>query len=203
MSGTLTLSMSMSATATGSQNPTLLIGGGNLQNGDFLILENATIPTLTTGDGIDEVTEWSFDFSDNSNLDLFSPTTELSSAQLTLTLTPKSGLITTDTTGLVFGNSSEFVRVPNLPNVPSVGQIGTISFDLLDFGFSQSAILNSLNADDSYSIEWSYQDDAIISFAQLELTTETVPESSSLAGVAIALALGGTVLGKRQKSRLQ
>ena len=201
MSGTLTLSMSMSATATGSQNPTLLIGGGNLQNGDFLILENATIPTLTTGDGIDEVTEWSFDFSDNSNLDLFSPTTELSSAQLTLTLTPNHGLITTDTTGIVSENYREAVAVPSLPNVPSVGQTGTISFDLLDFGFSQSAILNSLNADDSYSIQWSYQDDAIISFAQLDLVT--VPESSSLAGVAIALALGGTVLGKRQKPRLK
>lgn len=194
------VAISISATAVGSPNPTPLIGGGDLQNGDFLILENPVIPTLTTGDGDNETTRWHFDFIDKLSVDLFSSSAQLSAANITLTLTPNNLDISTDRTGIIlFGDTLESLDVPSLPDVPSIGQTGTVSFDLLDFGFSQSAILNALNSSDSKSIEWFYFDDALVSFAQLDLTVKAVPEPFALMGVTTAMAVGGAVCMKRQR----
>lgn len=194
--------VTISATASGSNTPPqlpVIDSPVTIINGDFTITDSPGF-TEIAGDGIDEITIWSFDFSSNSNLDLFSPSTELSSALLTLTLTPSDSFITTDTTGIHDGEVVlESVAVPSLPDIPPVGQTDTITFDLLDFGFSQTTILNVLNADASKTIPWRYQDDAIISFAQLDLTVETVPEPVSILGTTVALGLGAIFARKKQK----
>ena len=173
-------------------------------NGDFTILDAPGFTDIA-GDGIDERTTWSFDFSDRPHLNLFSTSAQLSSALLTLTISPRDPFISTDTTGIDVNAlvqtqpvpiTLEPVNVPNLPNLPEVGQTGTITFDLLDFGFSQTALLEALNA--SASIPWFYQDDAIISGARLDLTIETVPEPLATLGTTLAFGLGVLFVKKRQ-----
>ncbi len=185
------LAISIKATATGSSNPTPIVGG-DLQNGDFLILQNPTVPSLPTGNGLDETTKWLFDFSSNSNLALFPTSSPLDSALLTLTLSPVNSL-TTDTTG-VPGLKSILIR--DLPDIPAVGTTGTVSINLLDFGFTSTDIINSLDPVTN-TIPWLYADYAVISFAELELTveqeTESVPEPTSTLGMVglAAIALFG------------
>ncbi len=186
------LAISIKATATGSSNPTPIVGG-DLQNGDFLILQNLAIPSLPTGDGVDEVTRWSFDFSSNSNLEFFPVSSPLDSALLTLTISPSNANITTDLTGVLGG---KFIRLPDIPGIPAQGTTGTVSIELLDFGFTSTDIINSLDPVTN-TIPWLYADYAVISFAELELTveqeTESVPEPTSTLGMVglAAIALFG------------
>ncbi|NES71167.1 MAG: PEP-CTERM sorting domain-containing protein, partial [Okeania sp. SIO2D1] len=193
------LAISIKATATGSSNPTPVVGG-YLQNGDFLILQNSVIPSLPTGDGIDETTNWLFDFSNDSNLTLFPVSSPLDSALLTLTLSPSNSLITTDTTGVPGVKS---IQIPSIPGIPAVGTTGTVSIELLDFGFTSTDIINSLDPVTN-TIPWLYQDDAIISFAELELTVESVesvPEPTSILGLLVTGAIAaGIVREKKQEN---
>ena len=187
--------VTISATASGSPTPPQIPVDNSpvtIINGDFTITDSSGFNEIA-GNGINESTTWNFNFSNNSNLNLFTPSTQLSSALFTLTINPKQQFVTTDTTG-IGGGISELVNVLDIPNVPPVGETGTITFDLLDFGFSQTTLLTVLNADSSKTIPWFYQDDAIISFAQLDLTTETVPEPSSILGL---LAFGAFGIGSR------
>ena len=76
------------ASASGSRDPSTAVGE-SVVNGDFLIVRNR-VPGSTTGDGINEETSWTFDFNDDENYRRFeSSTGPLTSARLTLTLTPK------------------------------------------------------------------------------------------------------------------
>ncbi len=190
------LAISIKATATGSSNPTPIVGG-DLQNGDFLILQNPIVPSLPTGDGIDEVTEWLFDFSSDSNLALFPTSSPLDSALLTLTLSPPIS-VATDVTGVPDGT---FINISDIPGIPAVGTTGTISIDLLDFGFTSVDIINSFDPVTN-TIPWLYGDDAVISYAELELTAEqeieSTPEPTSTVGMLglAAMALFGY---KRQR----
>ncbi len=191
------LAISIKATATGSSNPTPIVGG-DLQNGDFLILQNPTVPSLPTGNGLDETTKWLFDFSSNSNLALFPTSSPLDSALLTLTLSPVNSL-TTDTTG-VPGLKSILIR--DLPDIPAVGTTGTVSINLLDFGFTSTDIINSLDPVTN-TISWSYQDDAVISFAELELTVEveSTTEPTSILGLLITGTIAASIVrGKKQEN---
>ncbi len=191
------LAISIKATATGSSNPTPIVGG-DLQNGDFLILQNPTVPSLPTGNGLDETTKWLFDFSSNSNLALFPTSSPLDSALLTLTLSPVNSL-TTDTTG-VPGLKSILIR--DLPDIPAVGTTGTVSINLLDFGFTSTDIINSL-VPVTNTISWSYQDDAVISFAELELTVEveSTTEPTSILGLLITGTIAASIVrGKKQEN---
>ncbi|NEQ39244.1 MAG: PEP-CTERM sorting domain-containing protein [Okeania sp. SIO3I5] len=191
------LAISIKATATGSSNPTPIVGG-DLQNGDFLILQNPVIPSLPTGDGADEVTEWLFDFSSDSNLALFSVSTPLDSAVLTLTLSSVNFGVTTDVTGIP---GVKGINIPDIPGIPAQGTTGTISIELLDFGFTSADIINSFDPVTNI-IPWFYQDDALISYAELELTVEqeieSTPEPTTTVGMLglAAIALFGY---KRQR----
>ncbi|NEN90914.1 MAG: PEP-CTERM sorting domain-containing protein [Okeania sp. SIO3H1] len=191
------LAISIKATATGSSNPTPIVGG-DLQNGDFLILQNPTVPSLPTGDGVDETTDWSFDFSNDSNLMFFPVSSPLDSAILTLTLSPIDSGVTTDTIGVPGVKS---INIPSIPSIPAVGTTGTVSIDLLDFGFTSADIINSLDPVTN-TIPWLYQDDAIISFAELELTVESVesvPEPTSILGLLVTGAIAAGIVREKNK----
>ncbi|MGD1804339.1 hypothetical protein ACP6PL_02700 [Dapis sp. BLCC M126] len=147
---------------------------------------------MPTGDRLDERTEWLFDFSSDSNLALFPTYSPLDSAILTLTLSPVNSL-TTDTTG-VPGLKSILIR--DLPDIPAVGTTGKVSINLLDFGFTSTDIINSLDPVTN-TISWSYQDDAVISFAELELTVEV--ESTSEPTSILGLLVTGTIAAKNAR----
>ncbi|XWK88795.1 MAG: PEP-CTERM sorting domain-containing protein [Phormidium sp.] len=186
------LAFSIVSEVSGSPTPPI-INGQSLQNGDFLIRPIQDF-VLTLGDGIDEHTSWNFDFTNDPNYEVFTGSTDLASAVLTLTLTPKSGLITTDTTGIpgVTG-----IAIPNIPGIPSLGQTDTITLNLFDYGFTSQQIMGVF-ASNNGIIPWVYQDDAIISSARLEL--KAVPEPTSTLGL-LALGAFGVAAGFKGKQK--
>ncbi|MBE9116616.1 PEP-CTERM sorting domain-containing protein [Lusitaniella coriacea LEGE 07157] len=198
---------------SGSTEPTQIFnapldGQTSTQNGDFTITRSGGNSTL--GNGIDELTTWGFDFTNAPNLNKFLNSGRLKFALLTLTLSPKSGLITTDRLGIPGVGS---IRVPQIAGIPAVGKIGTVQLDLLKNGFTSAGILGSLQSTVGSSIglgggqtftvsnaenviPFSYADDSIVSFAQLKL--ETVPEPTSTLGF---LALGIVGMGSLRRKR--
>ena len=188
---------SITSVASGSENPDR-IRATSLQNGDFTLTANNGTSITNLGDGVDETTRWNFDFSNDTNLNSFLSGGTLKSALLSLTLSPRSGLITTDSTGIPGVGS---IKIPNIPGIPSVGQIGTVQFDLLDYGFDAGNILTALTSGTPNSISWVYQDDAIISNAQLTLEAEdpqAVPEPSSMLSLFVLGAVGiSNIKGKQ------
>ena len=188
------MSIKITAIASGSLTPPTA-PDVDVTNGAFLIKRNGSpgVPLGTiTGDGEDEETEWTFNFSSDPNFPLFSPSWPLTSALLTLTLTPKTGQITTDgiqIQGLkTFGGFTPPGSIPNAPEIQSLPFDPTnttiwhtIQLQLLN------RLPNTLNPADIYSsakilgifsagggqIPMRYNDDAIISSAKLELIQES------------------------------
>ncbi|MEA5464647.1 hypothetical protein [Leptothoe sp. PORK10 BA2] len=183
------------------QSGDLVAGPGSLINGDFTIKRSGSNPIV--GNGVDETTTWSFDFS-SEDVDAFLSTGPISSAFLNLILIPSNFFITTDLTGILTeqGTFGESISVPDIPGLPGLGEVGTISIDLIEFGFDGDTIATALNTGDLKQIDWFYQDDAILSFAQLELETTTildpksVPEPIATSGL---MALGLCLLLKQWK----
>lgn len=183
----------ISATAVGSPTPEVTTET-ELQNGDFLIVPG---DTTSLGYGFNEITSWEFDFNDDPNLSSFSAATSsgsLDSAQLTLTMTPTNELITTDKVEL---SNSNRLPVPRISNVPEIGETGTVEVELLDYGFTSEDILEAFSSGKENVIPFRYQDDALISSAELELTA-AAPEPTTILGTSIALGLGALLKGKGQ-----
>ena len=174
--------LDFTAEAIGSSTPATILNasiGQTLQNGDFTIERNGDNTTL--GNGIDEDTNWSFDFSD-----LATSINDLSQAELILDLTPNNALITTDIFGIIGLDTIIIDLIRNLP----VRTKQSVSLNLLEF-YDSGEIVNVFNAN-SGEIPVFYGDDAIVSRAELSLSTgEKVPEPASTLGI---LALGALEL---------
>jgi hypothetical protein len=189
-----TMAVTITANVTGSSTPPTAVFPESVTNGDFLLNGNH-ISTLV-GDGIDDVTTWNFDFTKDPNFRSFSLMESLTSAPLTLTLAPKDGLIVTDA-----------VRVGDLPlittpiQILSVGETATITLNLLDY-YSSSQILGAFTSAESGKLPMVYVDDAVVSFAKLELTDSSptsVPEPTSALSSLLFGVLGSTsILSKRR-----
>jgi len=190
------MTITITATAFGSSTPATAVGESVI-NGDFTInynrykdLSDPANPidrrsSFTTGDGSDEETTWTFYFEEDPNISLFSPSQPLTSALLTLTLTPtdqgfdpEDQGITTDGVWIetleVIGGAPIAPEIQTLP----VGITTTITIELLDRlpSYTSTAILGILFGTRNIfgnRISMRYNDDAIISFAQLELTQES------------------------------
>jgi hypothetical protein len=164
-------SIKIVATASGSLTSSTAVGE-SVVNGDFLILRNRIDPNRTTGDGIDEETSWTFYFGDDPNYNdfkSFSSSRPLTSALLTLTLTPKDEAVTTD---VVLIESLSVINAPEIQTLP-VDVTSTIAIELLDrISYTSTAILGILFSGIEGRIVMRYNDDAIISWAKLELTLE-------------------------------
>ena len=168
------MSIKITATASGSLTPPTAVGE-SVVNGDFLIVRNRIDPNRTTGDGSDEETSWTFYFGEPPEEEIFqkfrSSSGPLTSALLTLTLTPKDEGITSD---VVYIETLSVTAGPDLviQKLP-VGVTKTISFELLnEISYTSDAILGILFSSLEGRILMRYVDDAIISEAKLELTRE-------------------------------
>jgi hypothetical protein len=151
----------LTAIAQGSPTPSTTRYPNTVTNGDFLIQGNS-IATLI-GDGADESTTWAFDFTTDPDFPSLTNSTLLASAQLTLTLEPTNGLITTD--GITIQGLGSIVQpIRELP----VGETSTITIDLLDY-FSPDTVVQAIQRN-AGRLSTTYQDDAIVSFAQLKLS---------------------------------
>ncbi|NEO14623.1 MULTISPECIES: PEP-CTERM sorting domain-containing protein [unclassified Moorena] len=181
--------------AIGSSSPSRILNasiGQTLQNGDFTI--ERTGGNTTLGNGIDEDTSWSFDFSD-----LGTSINELSQAKLILDLTPNNSLITTDVFGIIGLDTIIIDLIRNL----AVRTKQSVSLNLLEF-YDSGEIVNVFNAN-SGKIPVFYGDDAIVSRAELSLSTgERVPEPASTLGILALGALGiSSVLKQKVKQQKQ
>ena len=154
--------LTISATASGSLTPPTAIFPATVTNGDFTITGNAIASVV--GDGNDETTTWTFDFPD---FPLFSTTLPLSSAPLTLTLTPKNALISSDRVRIDGLTDIATIEIQGLP----VGVTNTVRLELLNF-YTSAEIIGALTGGTPGQIPMVYSDDAIVSFAQLELTSK-------------------------------
>ena len=167
------MSIKIVATASGSLTPLTAVGQ-NVVNEDFLIVRNRIVPDFTTGDGSDEETSWTFFFNEDPNFGKFSPSQPLTSALLTLTLTPKNEGVTTDAVWIetleVIGGNPIAPEIQTLP----VNVTNTITIELVDRlpSYTSTAILGILFSSLGGRISMRYNDDAIISSATLELTQE-------------------------------
>ncbi len=192
------MTIQIEAINEGESTPPTLVTDKNLVNGDFFIIRNrvtADKPGLDTGDGIDEETLWTFYFKDFSPL---TPSDVLEHANLTLTLQPGKdinaiGGLNTDWfwietlpfifladalknvfPNLTFDRDLDFETNKNHPtnlNIDSVlpkNQATTITFDLLDH-YKSEDILSVFFSSFQGRITMRYNDDALISFARLEL----------------------------------
>lgn len=180
-------SISISATAQGSLTPPTAIFPNTVTNGDFLISANDNPDNFLIGDGREENTQWTLDFTQDRNFADFSTTELLTSAKLTLTLTTCCNIET-----------DEF-RIQTLPSIatPSIQGLPrnttqTLDLELLDF-YSSSDILGVFNRNSGGLIPMAYFDDALVSFARLELSndrTQSVPEPSLILGILTVGAIG-------------
>lgn len=167
----------------------------NLVNGDFLILANpAAGPGHVTGDGLDETTRWTFDFSTDPGYAAALADGHIVSARLTFRLAtqifpggvgPGTDIaFPTDGVASVFPG---FVIPSFMTGVSGVWQTGSIGTDLItDIGMS-GADLFSFMASRGGQMPFQYADDAVVGLARLELVTSPVPEPSAWAMLLLGL----------------
>ena len=164
------------ARAKGCLPAPIISGAGSVLNGDFLI--HSTIGPV--GDGNDEVTDWTMDFSKDPCCKEFLRRRLLCCATLVLTVTPKNGLFTNDRvyiTGLGAVDLFNFTGYSSL----AVGKTSTVTLNLLSY-FSSTGLLNLLTTN-GCKLAMQYQDDAIISYANIKFMplmplTQTVSGST-------------------------
>jgi len=201
---------SMSDTLTGESSLTSSIVDpafnrtfvNSLVNGDFTVINQGG---NKLGDGVDERTIGIFDFTSEPNWGLAaSGLIELLSATLTLELTATNQLFSTDpfefdsaftVDGEVTPETlpSIYLFSPNTPGpgIPYPGVPVTeflVTIELLDF-YSEVDLRNKLFGGTAGQLNLRYGDDAILSFASLELTAIQQPEPATL------LLLGSGLLG--------
>jgi hypothetical protein len=192
--------------------PTPIDVNQNLQNGNFLILANpAAGPGHFTGDGIDETTLWRFNFNSDPNYAAFLADANIVSARLTLRLNTKffvngAGPVTDitfpgDGVGGVFPG---WVMPQFITGTFGTFTSGSISADLIgDVGMSPSQLLGWIT---TYAGQFPmvYGDDAVVTFAKLDLVSAPVPEPAAwllmVAGLMPLLARWRA--GERRATRL-
>ncbi|KAA3658170.1 MAG: hypothetical protein DWQ04_25925 [Chloroflexi bacterium] len=157
------MSVTITSLVRGETNPQIRTDQKKVINIDFIIIGD---PAAThTGDGNDERTDWTFDFTIHPVYPSFSTSQELKFARLTLMLAPKNKLITTD---LVEIDGLHQIATPIIQTLPANGRVHTVTIELLDY-YCSANILEILVRHDG-QLPMKYRDDAIVSYAHLELS---------------------------------
>lgn len=191
LTSALAVAGTISGSVTGSDTPPTNPFPNTVANGGFTI--SATAPSLV-GDGIDDQTDWVIDFTGHPNFGSFNTAVPLTVATLNMTLRPvNTGTggpqgITDDRVGIP--PASLYISTPAINGLP-VGVLSPISIDLLSF-FTSAQILDVLT-NNAGTIPMVYGDDAVVSYAEVTLSNEVVPEPSTwvllCAGVGAMAAL--------------
>ncbi|NJN13670.1 MAG: hypothetical protein HC815_39590 [Richelia sp. RM1_1_1] len=168
-----TINATITATASGSQTPSTATRPEKVINGNFEISGNNERAPIV-GDGLDERTWWTFDFTHNPDISAFQRAQSITSATLTLKLNPRLG-VATDTTGI---EGLRYVLSSKITNLP-LQKVSTITINLLDT-YSSEEILNALQKGEFGKFRMYYDDDAIVSFASLKLTGKVLPQDLEL-----------------------
>lgn len=187
--------------------PATVPGAQSLQNGDFFIAPNPS-PYATTGDGVDEFTYWSFNFTTDPGYSNFIAGGTVSSAVLTLTLTSAFFIngAAPITDRVIISSDTQFLNGSQW-NVPSfmngtfgVPQTGTVSVDLVANGnYTGDSVFAWLTSNNGM-FPINYGDDALVTAATLQLNQAAVPEPETyalfLAGLGV---LGASLRRKAQR----
>ncbi|RKH93780.1 hypothetical protein D7Y27_40000 [Corallococcus sp. AB004] len=156
------MTITITATANGCLTPPTGTYPNPVKNGDFII--TGTGPNaIVVGEGVDEEVRWTFDFNADPAYQFFTQAQGLTSAVLTLTLTPKNQLVTTDMVVLdVPGFDAIRAPIMTLP----VNVTSTIRIDLLaQPSYTAGAILAALAAGKG-RVPMRYANDSIVSSAK-------------------------------------
>lgn len=153
---------------SGSASVPLVPGTEVVSNGGFTI-KSIRPSEPFTGDGIDEITEWEFDFKKHPEWGNFSKEGTFTTAKLTMTLRTNGHDLATDNLQIKFG-ALGFVDPSKIRAIPK-RETRTIEIDLLKEGYTAKQILQVLNENNGV-IPMMYHDDAFICFAELELVQD-------------------------------
>jgi hypothetical protein len=196
--------------SSASAQPATVPSTQPLQNGSFFIAANpAAGPGTVTGDGVDETTSWSFDFTSHPDYAAFMATGGLVEARLRLTLNTQFFI-----TGV--GPITDLVR-PALPTgggvfpawtlpsfingVAGTYSSGTITQSLVvGVGMSGADLFNWLSTNNGL-FPMVYADDAIVTAADLTLVSLPVPEPAPAGLLAAGLAVLAVLARRRAPAR--
>jgi hypothetical protein len=185
----------ITATAIGDVNPPLATHPGFVINGDFLIFGSAEAPLA--GDGIDDYTVWHFHFQTDPGYSSFDFSVPLTSAWMTVTLTPKNQFVLNDQFWIeeMYDRPVHTAEMESLP----LDAATTLQFQLLDF-YSPTE-LTGLLMTYSGELPMRYLDDAVISYASLTFANDAaaIPEPSTwalLSGGVLFLAVGRRIAAR-------
>ncbi len=193
-----------SAMASSAIPPATVDASLNLVNGDFTILANpAAGPGHVTGDGVDETTRWTFDFTADPDYAAAMADGRVVEARLTLRLSTQFFVEGagpwTDITFATDGSSSVFPGW-NLPAFMSgthgTWASGSITTDLIGSVGVDGADLFGFMASRGGLVPFQYADDAVVGFAQLTLVTAPVPEPAAW----LMMGLGLLPLARRLRA---
>lgn len=171
----------VTATGTGSATPPIV--AGPQVNGSFTI--TPAPPASNSGDGVDDTTRWILDFKGDPGWATFPAGKPLQSAVLTLTLTPGHPLVSNDTVAI---QGLPGISDPAIQGLP-VGIANTVQIDLTDY-YSSSQINGILTGGGFGEIPLVYQDDTIVSFAQLDLFVQGPPTGTNTYALGLVGLLG-------------
>ena len=160
------------AQARGSATPPVVDfdASDTVTNGDFTIV--GTPGNDTVGDSINESTYWSFDFGESWSETPGETPTRVDAACLTVTLTTNGDpLITTDSIQI---EGLPAMQPPAITDQPSQDS-HDVTINLLDH-YSSDQILQALDGGQNGGLSMKYEDDAIVSFARLELILTRVSD---------------------------
>lgn len=179
----------ITAEANGSDTPaTSADQSAVIQNGDFQIFRTNPLPVgnsgFLMGDGINEFTRWTLDFTQDPNFALFDLSFPITSADLFLKLIPKDPEFITD---FVRINSQPFINIASAVPAFTIGTPIDIHVNLLLF--YSSDIIRNLLMTGAGLISMRYEDDAILTQAKLTLSND-IPEP----GTYLLLFVGGLSL---------
>ena len=196
------------ATAADGQPATVAVSS-DLQNGDFLILANPFAGDgHVTGDGVDETTRWSFDFTQHPQYAAFVAQGGVAEARLRLQLNTKFfingvGPITdtsfpADAQGQAVYPTPGWALPSFLTGTPGVFTRGEITVSLVAQAGVSGAGMYQWLVGHGGLFPMIYADDAIVTGARLELVSAPVPEPGTWALMAVGAAL---LLGGRCRAR--
>ena len=211
LSGAAPAAVSVQSILSGNRDPVQSTNGDPVVNVDFTIFRADSTESPTIGDGIDERTAGLFDFRGDTNYSEFSSILaqthgKISSALLTLVLTPRDVLYRNDQINLENGPFVGEIdplnsEIGQLIGDNKVGVSTEITIDLLRY-YSQTQLGNYLSfGSGDYAgdgrIRLTYADDAVVWGSSMILTA-SVPEPGALALLSAGLI---PVLVGRKKRR--